>query len=301
MQLRHFLSLRDYSSAEFFSILENAARVKRNRSALGAPLQDRHIALLFEKPSTRTRVSYEVGVKQLGGTPIVLSGNEIQIARGESLADTARVLSRYVDGIMIRTFSHEKLTELAGFSSIPVINGLSDKYHPSQTLADFQTILEMGKHPDKIRIVYMGDGSSNVAHSLIFGAALAGSEIVIVSPKEYRPDDDVVEAAQAMGAKLTISADLKDAKESDVLYTDVWVSMGQEKDAEAKKTILMPYQLNEKIASKMNNGGILLHCLPAHKGEEITEAAFESSYSRVFDQAENRLHAQKALMHFLFS
>lgn len=299
--VRHFLTLKDYTKEEFFTILENALKSKRDPSFLGKPLADRHIGLLFEKPSTRTRISYEVGVNQLGGYPVILSSKEIQLSRGESTADTARVLSRYLDGIMIRTFSHTTLEEFVQHSSIPVINGLSDLYHPSQILADFLTILENGKKPDEISIAFVGDGASNVANSLAIGAAVAGATMRIIAPRGHKPDSVILDAVQSLGGKLEVSSDPKDAEGVDVIYTDVWVSMGQEKEAKKRKKIMMPYQIDEKMLSRMKSDGILLHCLPAHKGEEITAGAFESEKSRIFDQAENRLHAQKALLHFLFS
>ncbi len=296
---RSFLSLSSLSREEFSALLDRALEGKKNPAAWGLPLQGKSVALFFEKPSTRTRVSFEAGVYQLGGQPIVLTQNDLQLSRGEDISDTARVLRRYVHAIMARVKSHSTLEALASYSGIPVINGLSDKYHPCQALADYMTLRE-NKVPADSRLVFCGDGSSNVAHSLIIGSAHYGCEIVIATPAELLPDAQVLTIAARLGARVTITQDARAAAQgADVLYTDVWVSMGQEHEAQSKKKLLAPYQLNEELLSLARKNALVLHCLPAHKGEEITEGAFESANAKIFDQAENRLHAQKALMEFL--
>jgi ornithine carbamoyltransferase len=296
---RSFLSLSSLSGAEFSELLDRAIAGKKDPAIWGKPLAGKSVALFFEKPSTRTRISFEVGVYQLGGQGIVLTQNDLQLSRGEDIADTARVMRRYVHGIMARVKSHATLEGLASYSGIPVINGLSDKFHPCQALADYMTLRE-NNVPAASRFVFCGDGSSNMAHSLIIGSAHYGCEIVIATPAELLPDAQVLTIAARLGAKVQITQDARAAaKDADVLYTDVWVSMGQEKEAEAKKTLLAPYQINEELMGLAKPTAIILHCLPAHKGEEITEGAFEAPNSRIFDQAENRLHAQKAILEFL--
>ncbi len=296
---RSFLSLSSLSNTEFSALLDRAIEGKKNPSAWGKPLAGKSVALFFEKPSTRTRISFEVGVYQLGGQPIVLTQNDLQLSRGEDVADTARVMRRYVHAIMARVKSHATLEGLASYSGIPVINGLSDRFHPCQALADYMTLRENNVAPGS-RFVFCGDGSSNMAHSLIIGSAHYGCEIVIATPAELLPDAQVLTIAARLGAKVQVTQDARAAaKDADVLYTDVWVSMGQEKEAEAKKQLLGPYQINEELLAFAKPSAIILHCLPAHKGEEITEGAFEAPNSRIFDQAENRLHAQKAVLEFL--
>lgn len=296
---RSFLSLSSLSREEFAQLITRARAGKVNPALWGRPLDGKSIALFFEKPSTRTRLSFEVAVHELGGHPIVLTQNDLQLSRGEDVADTARVMRRYLHGIMARVRSHETLETLASYSGIPVINGLSEKYHPCQALADFMTLSE-NNVAQGAKFVFAGDGSSNVAHSLIYGAAHYGCEIVIATPADMLPHADVLTIAARLGGRPQISNNLEEAAQgADVLYTDVWVSMGQEKEAEAKKKVLAPFQLNEKILKLAKPSAIVLHCLPAHKGEEITEGVFESPQARVFDQAENRLHAQKAILEFL--
>lgn len=296
---RSFLSLSSLSNTEFSALLDRAIEGKKNPAAWGKPLAGKSVALFFEKPSTRTRISFEVGVYQLGGQPIVLTQNDLQLSRGEDVADTARVMRRYVHAIMARVKSHATLEGLASYSGIPVINGLSDRFHPCQALADYMTLRENNVQPGS-RFVFCGDGSSNMAHSLIIGSAHYGCEIVIATPAELLPDAQVLTIAARLGARVQITQDARvAAKDADVLYTDVWVSMGQEKEAEAKKKLLAPYQINEALIALAKPSAIILHCLPAHKGEEITEGAFEAPNSRIFDQAENRLHAQKAILEFL--
>ncbi|MBL8033285.1 MAG: ornithine carbamoyltransferase [Leptospiraceae bacterium] len=296
---RSFLSLSSLTREEFNALIDRAIAGKKNPSAWGRPLEGKSIALFFEKPSTRTRLSFEVAVYQLGGQPLVLTGQDLQISRGEDIADTARVMRRYLHGIMGRVRSHETLEALASYSGIPVINGLSDKFHPCQALADYMTLRE-NSVPAGSRFVFCGDGSSNMAHSLILGSAHYGCEIVIATPAELLPAADVLTIAARLGGKVSITQDAKAAaKDADVLYTDVWVSMGEEAQAYEKKKLLAPYQLNESLLAQAKKSVIVLHCLPAHKDEEITESVFESPNAKIFDQAENRLHAQKAVLEFL--
>lgn len=298
---RSFLSLSSLSREEFDALIDRAIAGKKNPALWGKPLAGKSVALFFEKPSTRTRISFEVGVYQLGGQPVVLTESELQLSRGEDIGDTARVLGRYVHAIMARVKSHSTLEGLANFSGIPVINGLSDRFHPCQALADFMTLRE-NHVPAGSRLVFCGDGSSNVAHSLIIGSAHYGCEIVVATPAELLPNAEILTIAARLGAKVTVTQDARAAaKVADVLYTDVWVSMGQEAESQHKKELLKPFQLNEGLLELANSNAIVLHCLPAHKGEEITEAVFESQNSRIFDQAENRLHVQKALLEFLLS
>ena len=260
----------------------------------------RSIALLFEKASTRTRVSLEEGIYQLGAKAIYMNPKEIQLGRGETIRDTAKVLSRYLDAIVIRTFSHDMLIEFASNSSIAIINGLSDLHHPCQALADLMTILEKKGKLRDIRLAYIGDGN-NVANSLIEAASRMGINLTIACPKEYEPDPDVLKRARASAkSEIVILRDPKKAVNgADVVYTDVWVSMGQEKETKTKKVKLKGYQINNKILSYAKKDAIVLHCLPAHRGEEITDDVLDGPQSVVIDQAENRLHTQKALLEFL--
>lgn len=296
---RSFLSLSSVSREEFDALIARAIAGKKDPAAWGKPLAGKSIALFFEKPSTRTRLSFEVAVYQLGGQPLVLTEKDLQLSRGEDLADTARVMRRYLHGIMGRVKSHATLEALASYSGIPVINGLSEKFHPCQAMADYMTLKENGVQPGG-KIVFAGDGSSNMAHSLILGAAHYGLEIALATPAGMLPNPEVLTIAARLGGKVHITADLSEAaKGADVLYTDVWVSMGEEAQAHEKKQALAPYQINEDILALAKTSAIVLHCLPAHKGEEITEGVFESPQSKIFDQAENRLHAQKAILEFL--
>ncbi len=260
------------------------------------------MALFFEKPSTRTRISFEVGVHQLGGYPLYLNAQEMQLKRGETIADTARVLERYVDGIMARVYSHDTLVELAQYSRIPVINGLSDLEHPCQVIADYFTIIEK-KGFKKLKVVYLGDGN-NVANSLILAGVMLGMNVVCSSPKEFMPPKKVLEEALVLakryGGSIEIIEDPKEAvKDADVLYTDVWVSMGQEDEKEIRRRVLPTYQLNKELLYLAKEDAIVMHCLPAHRGEEITDEVMDGPNSVVFDEAENRLHVQKAIMALL--
>lgn len=299
---RDFISLHDFNQDELSFILDVAKDLKAEQRA-GRPhpiLQGKTLGMVFTKSSTRTRVSFEVGMYQLGGHALFLSGRDIQLGRGEPISDTARVLSRMVDGIMIRTFSHQEVLELAEFSTIPIINGLTDLLHPCQVLADLMTIQEHKGRLEGLKLAYVGDGN-NMAHSLMFGGAKMGLHVVIASPQGYKPDPLIIAKAQAdakdNGGLVEVVDDPSEAvKGADVLYTDVWASMGQEAEAKERIEAFKGYQINSDSLKRANQSAIVLHCLPAHRGEEITEDVIEGAQSVVFDEAENRLHAQKAIM-----
>ncbi|AEI15694.1 Ornithine carbamoyltransferase [Flexistipes sinusarabici DSM 4947] len=297
--MKDFLTLKDFSSEELFDFIKLADEMK-NGVYTKKPLADKKIALIFEKSSTRTRVSFEVGVYELGGYPLFLSKDDIQLGRGESIKDTARTLSRYVDGIMIRTFAHSKLEELAENASIPVINGLTDDLHPCQVMADVLTIYEKLGKLKGVKVAFVGDGN-NMAHSWVIGAAKFGMDIVVASPRGYECDEkyinDAVKIAEGSGSNIFQTNDPFTAvKGADVIYTDVWASMGQESEAGSRKEKFADFQVNGKLMQSTGKNTIFMHCLPAHLGEEVTEDVFESGASVVFDEAENRLHAQKAIM-----
>jgi ornithine carbamoyltransferase len=299
---RDFISLHDFTAEEVRLFLETARRLKANQKMGVAfqPLLGKTLGMIFTKASTRTRVSFEVAMVQLGGYPLFLSGNDLQLRRGESIADTARVLSRYLDGIMIRTFDHQDVLDLAKYASIPIINGLTDLLHPCQVLADLLTIEEKKGRLAGLKMAYIGDGN-NMAHSLMFGGAKMGMEVVVASPEGYRPDPTIVELAQAdataNGGSIQVITSPEEAMAgADVIYTDVWASMGQEEEAETRKKAFLGYQVNAKTLSLAKPDAIVLHCLPAHRGEEITDEVIEGPQSVVFDEAENRLHAQKAVL-----
>jgi ornithine carbamoyltransferase len=299
---RDFIALVDYTSEEIQYLLDLAIELKRKQKAgeIFHPLKGKTLAMIFEKASTRTRVSFEVGMYQLGGHPLFLSGSDMQIGRGEPIWDTAQVLSRYVDGIMIRTFAHKKIIELARGATVPVINGLTDLSHPCQALADYQTILEKKGNLKGLKIAYIGDGN-NMAHSLMMGAAKLGMHISVATPEGYGPDFEVwqlaKEAAALTGGSVTISHDPQEAAvNADVLYTDVWASMGFESEQKAREVAFKNYQINDKITKHAKKDYLFMHCLPAHRGEEVSEGIIDGAHSIVYDQAENRLHAQKAIM-----
>ncbi|MBI5213868.1 MAG: ornithine carbamoyltransferase [Nitrospirae bacterium] len=297
---RDFLTIWDLTAGEIECLLKRAIELKSGSDKTKCPLIGKSIGIFFEKPSTRTRVSFEVGIYQLGGQSIYLNPREIQLGRGETIADTARVLSRYLNGIVLRTYSHASAEEFASHATAPVINGLSDLHHPCQALADLMTILEKKGKLNGIRLAYIGDGN-NVANSLIEASALTGMDLTIACPEGYEPDPDVLENARSKAASEIIV--LRNPKEAtgraDVIYTDVWVSMGQEDKAEKKKAKLRDYQINGQLLQCAKNDAIVLHCLPAHRGEEITDEVMDGPNSAVFDQAENRLHTEKALLEFL--
>ncbi|CAM2935845.1 ornithine carbamoyltransferase [Paenibacillus sediminis] len=299
---RDFIELSDFSSAEIQYLLDLAIELKRKQKngEVYEPLKGKTVGLIFEKSSTRTRVSFEVGVFQLGGHALFLSKNDIQLGRGETISDTAQVLSRYLDGIMIRTFGHERVIELARYSTVPVINGLSDLGHPCQVLADFQTIIEHKGKLKGLKLAYIGDGN-NMAHSLMIGGAKMGMDVTVASPEGYEPDQEIVaycqEIAKQSGAKITVYRDSKEAAmNADVIYTDVWASMGFEAEQKAREIAFADYQVNEALVKYAKPDYMFLHCLPAHRGEEVSEEVIDGPNSVVFDEAENRLHAQKAIM-----
>lgn len=300
---KDLLSLYDLSNLEIDDILTKCETLKTMHK-LGAdyqPLKGKTLGMIFEKSSTRTRVSFEVAMWQLGGHALFLSNRDIQLGRGETIQDTARVLSRYLDCIMIRAYSHEDVKLLAKYADIPIINGLTDYEHPCQVLADLFTIKEKKKKLSGLKLAFIGDGKNNMANSLLYGCAKVGMDIAVASPKEFLPDKEVVEKARidAMmnGSKITLTEDVFEAADgADILYTDVWTSMGQEEETEYRKKVFAGYQINQKVLSAADKDAIVMHCLPAHRGEEITEDVMEGDHSVIFDEAENRLHVQKAIL-----
>ena len=299
---KDFLTLTDLTSDALSDLIKRAVDLKAGKDRSSCPLIGKNIGLLFEKPSTRTRVSFEAGIYQLGGNTISMSRDELQLGRGETMQDTAKTLSRYLDGIVIRTYSHPLLEQFAANSTIPVINGLSDIHHPCQALADLMTIHEKKGGFKGLKVAFIGDGNT-VCNSLIEAASLMEFDLTIACPEGFEPNAGVLNHAKSF-AKSEIIV-LRDPKEAagmaDVVYTDVWVSMGQEKDAEAKKKKFQSYQINSRLLSCSKKDVTVLHCLPAHRGEEITDEVMESPHSAVFDQAENRLHTQKALIEILIT
>ncbi|MCY7941161.1 ornithine carbamoyltransferase [Bacillus inaquosorum] len=295
---KDLLTLKDLSEQDINALLAEAGELKQNK--IQPIFQGKTLAMIFEKSSTRTRVSFEAGMAQLGGSALFLSQKDLQLGRGETVADTARVLSGYVDAIMIRTFEHEKVEELAKEADIPVINGLTDKYHPCQALADLLTIKEMKGKLKGVKVAYIGDGN-NVAHSLMIGCAKMGCDISIASPKGYEVLDEAVEAAKSAalqsGASITLTADpIEAVKDADVIYSDVFTSMGQEAEEQERLAVFAPYQVNVALVSHAKPDYTFLHCLPAHREEEVTAEIIDGPNSAVFQQAENRLHVQKALL-----
>jgi ornithine carbamoyltransferase len=304
MSKRDFLSVDDLSSDELIALLDGADRHKADRRPRGT-LAGRTVALVFEKPSTRTRVSFEVAVHELGGHPLALAGAELQLGRGETIEDTAAVLSRYVHAIVLRTFAQESLERLARAGSVPVVNALSDYSHPCQALADLQTIRERLGRLAGIRLGYLGDGN-NVAHSLLFAGSKTGMHVVMATPIGYEPIPQVVRRATELAAATGGSVELTNdpavaAKGADVLYTDVWASMGKELEHGERALIFKPYQLSTDTVAVASPDVVVLHCLPAHRGEEIAAEVMDGPNSAVFDQAENRLHTQKALLSWLLA
>jgi len=300
---RDFLSIDDLSPDELRNLVASAAAIKSDPRSVAGSLAGKQVALVFEKPSTRTRVSFEVAVEEMGGHAVVLRGDELQLGRGETIEDTGRVLSRYVDCICVRTAGHDRLDRLAAASTVPVVNALSDFSHPCQALADVQTIFEHRMQSDDITLAYFGDGN-NVAHSLMFAGTKLGFDVRIAAPPGYEPERAVVERCRSLasdsGGGIEITADVGAAAAgADVLYTDVWTSMGQESEAEERKTTFAPYQVNEDLLALAAADAIVMHCLPAHRGEEISAAVIDGDRSVVWDQAENRLHSQKALLAWL--
>ncbi len=299
---RDFLTLADFTQQDILNLLNLAAELKQLKKdrVPHRHLEGRSVAMYFEKPSNRTRVSFEVGIFDLGAHPFMLRKEEINLGVRETIADTARTLSRYVDGIMIRTFAQADVVELAEYASVPVINGLTDAYHPCQVMADLLTVKEQFGSFQGRKLTYVGDGN-NMAHSLMLGCAQVGMDVAIACPSGFTPLPDIVKKAESIaaahGAKVTITDDIKAAVEgASVVYTDVWASMGQEAEAEARRQHFKEYQVNDVLMAHARPDAIVLHCLPAHRGEEITHEVLEKHATVIFDQAENRLHAQKAVM-----
>ena len=293
-QPQHFLNIADFDRATMRSIMDNAHELKKNGSP-EKPLAGKFLAMIFDKPSTRTRVSFDVGMRQLGGETLILSGNETQIGRGETMADTARVLSRYVDAIMIRTTDESRLLELAEHATVPVINGLTDATHPCQIMADVMTIEEQFGTASGKKVAWTGDGN-NVTNSLAEASALFEYELAIAVPNGRESGASYIEWANENGGKVTLANDPQAAvANADVVVTDTWVSMGFEDDA-AGHNVFQPYQVNKELMSKAKQDAIFMHCLPAHRGEEVTDEVMDGNQSVVFDEAENRLHAQKAIL-----
>jgi len=302
MKGKSLASLYDLSREEIEEIIKTSEflKVQVLQGEEHPLLKGKILAMIFEKPSTRTRVSFEVGMWQLGGYALYLSASDLQLGRGETIADTAQVLSRYVDGIMARVFSHRTILDLVSYSRVPVINGLSDFSHPCQGLADLFTVYEKKGRLSGLKLAYVGDGN-NVAHSLIFGCSKVGMGITLACPKGYEPNPEVVlkakEEAKRNGCEIRLTNDAKEAvRGADIVYTDVWASMGQEKEHEERVKVLKPYQVNGQLVKEAKEDYIFMHCLPAHRGEEVTDEVADSRNSVIFDQAENRLHTQKALM-----
>ena len=302
MTKRDFLTVDALSSAELSKVLDLADEVKADRRPR-SDLAGRSIGMIFEKPSTRTRISFEVAITELGGSPVVLNASELQLGRGETVEDTARVLSRYLHAVVVRTFAQSRLETLAAAGSIPVINALSDFTHPCQALADLQTIRERRGTLAGLKVAYFGDGN-NVAHSLLKAGAMAGMHVAIAAPAGYEPIPQVVdtakEIASSTGSTISVTTDpIEAATDADVLYTDVWASMGQEGEAAARTMLFRPFQVNAHVLESAQPDALVMHCLPAHRGEEIAADLIDGPNSVVFDQAENRLHSQKALLLFL--
>ena len=297
--IRHLLTLEELSNKELLGLLKLASQVKKKPAKYKKALKGQALGMIFEKSSTRTRVSFEVGMFQLGGHALFLNSNDIQIGRGETIADTARVLSRFVQGIMIRTFAHKIVEELSQHATVPVINGLTDSHHPCQILADLQTLLEHYGKLKGLKIVFVGDGN-NVSHSLMIGAAKTGAHFKLVCPKGYEPDAAMLGRAQKEAAKTGSLIEVVhqvqgSVKAADAVYTDVWTSMGQEAEKAKRLNDFKGFQVDEKLMAESPKA-VFLHCLPAHRGEEVSAGVMDGNQSLVFDQAENRLHAQKALL-----
>lgn len=300
---RDYLSVDDCSPKEIIALLELTAKIKTHPERYRRALSGKFMALIFEKPSLRTRTTFTVGIKQLGGDSLLLTPADINLGKRESVFDVAKNLERMVQGIMIRTFAHQIVIDMANYASIPIINGLTDYSHPCQAMADFLTLLEHKGKLEGLKLTYVGDGN-NVAHSLMFAGARLGVNVTVACPPGFEPNltafRQAVEDAKATGAKIEVVHDPKEGvKDADAIYTDVWASMGQEGEAEARKKIFRPYQVNAQLMSYAKPDAIFMHCLPAHRGDEVTDEVVDSKQSVVFDEAENRLHAQKAIMHEL--
>lgn len=302
LKCRDFLGLGDYSPEEIRYLIDLAIDLKQKQKngEVYQPLKGKTLGMIFEKSSTRTRVSFEVGMYQLGGQALFLSKNDIQMGRGETIHDTAKTLSRYLDGIMIRTFAHRTIIDLARYATVPVINALTDLSHPCQALADYQTILEHKGKIAGLKMAYIGDGN-NMVHSLMIGAAKLGVHISIASPEGYDMDDTIIRQAQEIaavtGSNIVITRDpIEAVQDADVIYTDVWASMGFESEQQEREQAFKNFQVNEELVKHAKPDYLFMHCLPAHRGEEVSEGVIDGANSIIFDQAENRLHAQKAVM-----
>ena len=300
---KDFLTIRDFTPDELLGTFKLAAEMKAHPEHFATALKGKTLALIFEKPSLRTRVTFDVGIQQLGGFSVPLLPAEISLGKRESVFDVAKNLERMVQGIMIRTFAHQIVVDMAKHASIPVINALTDYSHPCQALADYLTVREIKGKLKGLKLCYVGDGN-NVAHSLMFAGARLGVNVTVACPKGFEPEKKAIdlsnEDAKSTGAKIEVVNDpYEGAKDADVVYTDVWASMGQEKEAEERKKIFKPYQVNDELMFHANKDAIFMHCLPAHRGDEVTDSVIDAPYSVVFQEAENRLHAQKAIMYKL--
>ncbi len=302
MRGKDLISINDLTLEEIYQIFD-VSKTLKEKLYIGEPhpvLDGKTLGMIFAKPSTRTRISFETGIYQLGGIGMYFGPNDLQLGRSENISDTAQVLSRYLSGIMIRTFDHNDVIELAKYASIPVINGLTDLLHPCQVLTDLFTVLEKKRKLQGLKLAYIGDGN-NMAHSLLNGCSKVGMDLSIASPSGYKPDEEIVKNARAnakyMGSKIEILEDPVEAvKNADVVYTDVWASMGQEKESEERKKKFAKYQVNPKLVKHAKEDYLFMHCLPAHRGEEVVNEVADSPNSVIFDEAENRLHVQKAIM-----
>jgi ornithine carbamoyltransferase len=300
MRVTDFLTIRDFTTEELLHFLELARNVKEDPARYATALKGKTLALIFEKPSLRTRVSFDVGIQQLGGFSVYLSPAEINLGKRESVYDVAKNLERMVQGIMIRTFGHDIVERMAEYARIPVINGLTDLSHPCQAMADYLTILEHKGRLGGLKLAYVGD-SNNVSNSLMFAGARLGVHVAVASPAGYQPKPELAawarEAGEVTGSTLVITSDPVEAvANADVVYTDTWASMGQEAEAYARKAVFRPYQVNADLFARAKPDAIFMHCLPAHRGDEVTDDVMDSPRSVIFDEAENRLHAQKAIM-----
>lgn len=299
--MKDLLSLKEFGREQFDEVMTLAAMFKRTRGTPDAPkpLTGKSVGMIFAKASTRTRLSFEVGISELGGYPLYIDQGKLQIGRGESIHDTAKVMSRYLHAIVIRTFNHSEVEELSKYASIPVINALTDGYHPCQVLADFFTILEKSGTFKGIKMTYIGDGACNMPNTLMIGAKLAGIHLTIAAPEAYRPDLSIVDDVDGEGTVEWVADPVAAVKDADYFYTDVWVSMGCEAEAAERLAALAPYQVNDALLAHAKPDVKVMHCLPAKRGEEITDAVMDGAHSIVFDEAENRLHVQKAVMAML--
>lgn len=302
---KSFVSLNDFSEDEFFQIfdLSESLKNKQKNGTTHRLLEGKTLGMIFSKPSTRTRISFEVGIYQLGGIGMFFNQNDLQLKKSENISDTAKVLSRFLSGIMIRTFEHQDVIDLARYASIPVINGLTDLMHPCQVMADLFTILEKKKKLKGLKLAYIGDGN-NMAHSLLHGCSKVGMDISIASPLKFQPNkiivDEAIDNAKKHGSKVEVIIDPFEAvKNADVIYTDVWASMGQESESQERKKIFKPYQINKNLVLNAKEDYLFMHCLPAHRGDEVVNEIADSPNSVIFDEAENRLHVQKAIMALL--